>query len=179
MTEIPIDPGEEILPDIQCRWLINGDEDPAKLADFFVKNVDEKYISHGEVTDGRANSLTEWKKDLKEVMQIEFQGILSGSFKKNAKSLICICTKGRKTVGIALVELKPETKVAVLEDIIINRHSRKKSVGSRFLKWIENDLILKGISFIFLESGIRNSNAHNFFQKNGYQQSSIVLVKKL
>ncbi len=37
------------------------DQAHSELARFFVQNVDKSYISHGEVQDGRAQSLRAWQ----------------------------------------------------------------------------------------------------------------------
>ena len=179
MKKKVIDPVKIIPEEIQFRWLGIEDEKSEELSIFFELNTDEKYISHGEVIDGRAISLIEWKNNLNEVMRREFRDILSGSSMKNIYSQICICTQDHKTIGLAIVEFKNDTKVAILEDIIIEKQLRKKKLGSLLLNWLEKEIISKGMSFIFMESGIRNKKTHDFFHKNGYRQSSIIMVKKL
>ncbi len=161
---------------IEFKWIDN--EDPIKLAEFFKNNVNQKYISHGEIIDGRAITFTEWKDDLVKVMTNEFKDILDNS-NEETYSQICVCNIDKKLIGLCLIQFKNNTKVAILEDIIIDNEFRKNNIGSMFLKWIEEEIILKEMSFIILESGINNKGAHDFFSKNGYEQSSIVMIKKL
>ena len=165
--------------EIRFTWLAGNSAYSEELAGFFEENVDEKYISHGEVAEGRADSFTEWKKNLREVMEAEFKEILSATPGSSIYSRICICSLNNKLAGMALIAFREETKVAVIEDIIIGGEFRKRKLGSLFLEWIEKEISLKAMSFIMLESGINNKRAHNFFHGNGYQQASVVMVKKL
>ena len=165
--------------EIRFAWLGRSSEYTDQLAGFFEENVDENYISHGEIIDGRAENFNEWKKNIKEVMDAEFREILAVSSGNGNYSRICVCTLNQKMAGMSLVAFKDEVKVAIIEDIIISKEFRKRKLGSSFLGWIENEIRLKGVSFIMLESGINNKKAHDFFHGNGYQQASVVMVKKL
>jgi N-acetylglutamate synthase-like GNAT family acetyltransferase len=56
---------------------------------------------------------------------------------------------------------------------------RSKGAGQVLLDWIQQELRRDGIRYLFLESGIRNTQAHSFFKKQGFSPVSLNMIKTL
>lgn len=171
---------KEIINNCLFNWCENTNDDIInKLVKIFVSNVDKNYISHGEVIDGRASNLNEWKSDLSEIMKNEFALIINSDIAGMEYSKVAICKINNCIVGLAIIEFNKFTNVSILSDIIIDKNFQGKNIGSKFILWIEEEIKTNNFNFIFLESGIKNNFAHEFFEKIGYKKSSVVMVKKL
>lgn len=170
----------EIFKNLEFSWGTQADKIIVDdLVDIFVRNVDNKYISHGEVIVGRANNLHEWKVDFSEIMKKEFLSALTNNTKSAEYKQLCICKGDNQIIGIALIEFNMATNVSILSDIVIDNKFRGQNIGDSFISWIEKELKANNIRHIFLESGIHNKAAHEFFENSGYNRSSIVMAKKL
>lgn len=148
------------------------------LARIFVENTDTSYISHGEVIDGRALDLNHWIPNLMEFMVTEFSTAL-GSPGPDRHFRLAYLTFNGSPVGLAFLTIEPANGIAILQDVVIDRSMRGKKLGKGFLLWLEQELKQIGISKIFLESGIHNEDAHQFFHKQGFETSSVVMLKNL
>jgi len=150
------------------------------FVELFVENVGEHYISHGEIIDGRANNMNEWKADIKEIMKAEFsEAIHCTSDNLETFHKLAIAQQNELTIALALVEFHPNTKVCILCDIIVDASLRKQKIGESMLNWIETEIKLWGAKFFLLESCINNQSAHNFFERAGFNTSSIVMIKEM
>ena len=150
------------------------------LVELFVSNVSKQYISHGEVIDGRANNMNEWKSDIKEIMREEFADAINNSFDApHTFSKLCVTLQEDNIVALALVEFYPKTKIAILSDIIVDEPFRGEKIGESMLNWIETEVKLWGAKSIFLESGLQNKSAHHFFENMGFKTTSVVMAKDI
>jgi len=166
---------------INYKWCTLSDNSGLDtLVDLFVVNTGVQYISHGEVIDGRANNLNEWKPEIKEIMKEEFAEAIRNSFDAtHTFTKLAVAEQNEIIVALALVEFYPETKVAVLSDIVVGAQLRGQNIGEAMLNWIEAEAKSWGAKFFFLESGINNHRAHNFFERAGFHASSIVMIKEI
>lgn len=151
------------------------------LADFFAANVGPAYISHGEVQGGRAVSLKRWSPRLRQVMAREFRAYASTRGISSAGIRLAVAWEGRRPVAIAVVELVKGRGpcYAVLDDLVVDGATRGRGLGGRMLRWVEAGMRRAGAKRVFLESGLMNTAAHDFFHRHGFNQSSIVMVKEL
>ena len=170
-----------IMDTISYKWCTSSDSYLLDtLADLFVENAGAQYISHGEVIDGRANNMNEWKTNIKTIIKEEFaeaMHIVPDSFKTFSR--ITIAQQNGYTVALALVEFRPETKVAILCDIVVSAQLRSQKIGESMLCWIEAEAKQWGANFIFLESGNTNQSAHHFFKRMGFHATSVVMMKEI
>ena len=172
---------DNTMNNINFKWCTSNDTHSLnKLAELFVSNAACCYISHGEVIDGRANNMTEWKTDIKEIMHKEFsKAINSTSDISDTFTRLVVAQQNDTFIALALVEFHPDTNVAILCDIVVDMPSRLCKIGESLLCWIEAEVKQWGANFLFLESGKGNHAAHHFFEKAGFNGVSIVMMKEI
>ncbi|MCW3464167.1 GNAT family N-acetyltransferase [Chitinophaga nivalis] len=158
-------------------------EDPRQLTavvDFFIAHKTNTYISHGEITGGRADDPNNWNKDLAAILTAQY----SKAFEQQAHEALRILIAADDTgtiLGIAAFNIiyTPRKNYAILEDMIIAQAARGQSLGSKILAFAQQADFLQDAAFILLESGIHNEQAHHFFEKNGFEKVSVNYLKKL
>ena len=158
----------------EISW-VEGTDDVRELARFFSDNVSASYISHSEIQTGRADKPGRWAHDLTETLESEMIERLAepnGSLK-----LIQARSDGR-LFGLAYVTFvrAARTPFLILEDIVVDRGHRGSGIGQGIVDWLRVAAGSEGIQRFFLESGLDNHKAHHFFEKNGFDQVSIVMM---
>ena len=145
-----------------------------KYISIFDECKHDGYISHGEVLCGRATNDLKWADNINAQMNLEFTcGIISGKYN------VFEITSSEEIIGFAIIELHKKTKAAVLSDIMIRKNFQGKGVGKEALRKIEEFLKKINIGILILESGVKNTQAHEFFEKNGYTKISVEYSKGL
>jgi ribosomal protein S18 acetylase RimI-like enzyme len=81
--------------------------------------------------------------------------------------------------GFAILGIDTVSKTAQIHDIMIKKEFQGKGAGTEAMHKIEEYLKNKNIGMILLESGMRNKDAHDFFEKNGFTQISVEFAKRL
>lgn len=158
---------------IQIQY--NPNIDTQTLGLFFVDNVDETYISFGDIYScGRATKDLKWVSNLEEVISNEIKDILSG---KIPNKEVIVVHEDKVLIGFAIIAL--EASSAVLEDLIVNRKIRGRGIGQRIFKAIEDNLMERGIEYIQLESAPQNIKAHDFFHNQGFKNSTVIMIKNI
>ncbi len=162
-------------------WSIPRDGVAVEVAEFFVSNVDVDYISHQEIQCGRALSVAQWAPDLREMLISEVQEIWNFGGDTDCKKGMVEARIGTTLVGMAIVTWHPNarTPYAWGEDMVVCRDEREKGAGRQMMKWIEAELLKKGIRQLFLESGQANQKAHAVFERSGFSTCSVVMMKSL
>ena len=151
----------------------------SELATFFIENVEPSYISHGEVHYGRATDLQTWSPELRAILEEGFEYAMSAEGGGESCFSLATAECDGVTIGLAIVEFKHDTRVAILQDLVIAQSYRAKKIGAKFLLWIEDEARKKDMKSLFLESGIKNRRAHHFFEHNGFTVCSVEMVKEL
>lgn len=146
-----------------------------KYISIFDECKHDAYISHGEILCGRATHDLKWADNILPQIKQEFNYYLSH---KNRFSVFEILLCG-EMVGFAILEVDRKFKTAILHDIMIKRDFQGKGAGKESLHQIEGYLKKENIGMILLESGIRNKDAHDFFEKNEFTPISIEFAKRL
>jgi GNAT superfamily N-acetyltransferase len=152
-----------------------------QIGAFFSANADAHYISHSELQSGRAIAPGQWDPDLQQMIQAEAEHILQNNTLDGKNDAIACAWLKDQLVGIAFVgfaESKGQ-RFATLEDMIIAPTVRGMGLGQRFIDWIAASVKDYGVSRIFLESGKGNVDAHHFFEKVGFQLTSVVMMRDL
>lgn len=152
-------------------------EQVIEAAEFFMDNVDSSYISHGEIQDGRALDQYTWNEDVHKVLLREFTMSLSKSNDYN----LGLATKDGKLVCIVFVQIvrTRKTRFAVLEDIVTAKELRGQGFGTALYSWVEEQMKLRGMHQIFLESSVANPKAHEFLEHRGFKVCSLTMMKGL
>jgi len=153
-----------------------------QIADFFCAYADPDYISHSELQGGRALAPGVWNPDLRNIIFDQANAILKEQSDKSCTAKIYCVFGGGHLLGVAFLSFSSHfnnKRFAILEDIIISPEARGLRIGKRFLDFITETLKANGIHRIFLESGITNHQAHDFFEREGFQQTSVVMMREL
>jgi GNAT superfamily N-acetyltransferase len=135
----------------------------------------DAYISHGEVLCGRATHDLKWADDILSQMKQEFNYYL---LHKEYFSVLEILLCG-ELIGFTILEVNAKFKTAIIHDMMVKKDFQGKGAGKETMHKIEEYLKSKNIGMILLESGIRNKNAHEFFEKNGFTQISVEFSKRI
>jgi len=153
----------------------------SELADFFARNVGPGYISHAELQGGRALSPTEWRPDLRDVLCAELVPRLQPGTPAPDSRPIAVAEQGGALVGLAVVTFAASAPVpfAIVDDLIVSPDTRGRGVGKAMLDWIAAEARVRGIVRLFLESGLANRRAHDFFEREGFRPTSVVMMKSL
>jgi ribosomal protein S18 acetylase RimI-like enzyme len=153
----------------------------SELADFFAGNVGPDYISHAELQGGRALSPTEWRPNLREVLRAEIAPRLVAGPPARDSHPIAVAEQVGTLVALSYVAFVGSAPVpfAVIEDLIVSAAARGLGVGRAMLDWIAEEARTHGIRRLFLESGITNQRAHDFFERQGFRPTSVVMMKSL
>jgi GNAT superfamily N-acetyltransferase len=163
---------------IRVGWCDDRNE-VDRLAEFFARNVTQSYISHSELQFGRAVATDKWTDDL--VAQLRTEIAERVPCAPGAATRVASAYSGGELIGIAYVTFNTSVLIPfiVLEDIVVDRSKRGSGIGQAIVEWIFAQARKEGIRRAFLESGKDNHDAHQFFERNGFQQVSIVMMADL
>ena len=70
-------------------------------------------------------------------------------------------------------------KVAMLEDMVVEPQYRAKKIGSQLLSYVSKHLKQEGFKRVTLLTDADNTQAHNFYEQNGFELSTMVAFRKL
>ena len=151
------------------------ESDYPKVIDLFCENIEEakEYISHGEIQMGVALNRYKlssglhdiWKRYLIEQVLQDPDGVI-------------VCVLGNEVVGFTIAEINQDLghSFGVICDMITRKDMRGNGIGNLLMTAALSFFEEKGIKQIFLESGLENHSAHNFFEKHGFQCVSKVFM---
>jgi GNAT superfamily N-acetyltransferase len=158
-------------------------EEARELAEFFVRHVrpDPNYISHSEIQHGRALDENRWAANLDEVVLAEFLAKTPKDGHLLADGGLVAARHSSHLMAVAVVAFRAEggAPYAILEDLVVDPSQRRKEIGKRVLEWIERQAVDRGMSRLFLESGLHNEEAHAFFRREGFSACSVIMMKAL
>jgi len=159
---------------------IGRDADIDTLVRFFVDNVDTDYISHQELQGDRAVAPDRWAPDLPKAIRAEIERYLEHGIDTNRLWMFAGSDGGR-LVAFAIVSLSPDAPrpFGILEDVVVERGARGDGYGKAMVEWCVEHLRSAGAERVFLESGIGNSAAHEFFEHLGFNPVSVVMMRQL
>lgn len=174
------------IPDVTISWLTTHDR-VQEIIDLFVSATGPEYPSHSDLMEGRAINPGEWSPDLTASLANEFMALeLSDSPFTHPGTRIAVIRENSKLLGFAVVSHilmtggRPNpVRFGRLDDIVVDPDARGSGVGSALLSWIEKALKESGIERVFLESGIQNTKAHQFFARHGFDKISVNMLKDL
>lgn len=159
---------------IDYRWATPEEWEAA--ARFFAAEIarDDSYVSHGEVQTGLSEDGRHWVADLEARMVEDF-------LDPGPDRSVALALRDGRMVG-ALVALFTRTeRVAYLtiEDLVVAPEARSAGVGAALVAFAEEEARARGLTWAFLESGLDNHGAHQFFERKGFRAMSKVFSKPL
>ena len=171
---------ERNVPSLSIDWY-KDTTNVSQFADFITDNIDPEYISHGELQAGRAVDREHWNPNLRNILREEISALISGKSSTHSIGRFAVARLPESIVAVMLVEIYNRTysPYAILHDVVVARSYRGKGIGTQLLSWLEKQLKDEGAERIFIESGIDNMRAHDFFSTNGFKRCSLVMFKDL
>jgi GNAT superfamily N-acetyltransferase len=169
------------------RLRIDWCRDPRRaeeLAGFFARHVGPEYISHSELQGPRALSPDRWRDNLQEILRDEIGPRLAQTERGApgpASQPILVAERDGAVVALAFVTFAATAGVpfAIVEDLIVAPAMRSGGIGKAVLDWIAAEARTRDIRRLFLESGVHNERAHHFFEQEGFQTVSVVMMRSL
>ncbi|MES2029214.1 MAG: GNAT family N-acetyltransferase [Pseudomonadota bacterium] len=141
---------------------------------------DPAYISHSELQYGVAEAIGRWAPDRATKARHYVADLLSDS--SGNETMVATAIQDGTIVGFALIEisrLNPERPFATIHDVLFSPAVRGHGLGGALFDWLTEQCRACGVKRFFLESGVDNHRAHSFFQRHGFQQTSIVMMRDL
>jgi len=167
---------------MQFRWC-REESEVVPIAKFFCKNITESYISHSELQSYRALAADRWSPNILTLIEEDIRSRLTASLDVQdgeRVQLAAILEDQNQLVGVFLVTFNKDCAVphAILEDMAVDSSRRGRGYGTAFMQWINGECRRRGIYRQFLESGINNRSAHDLFERQGFRQVSVVMMKE-
>ncbi|MEH3036388.1 MAG: GNAT family N-acetyltransferase [Sphingomonas adhaesiva] len=137
--------------------------------------ADTAYISHGEIQTGLSIDAETWAPSLPDLYAGDFAAL------GDERDLLLARDAMGTLLGMAVVawEQSSRRRFAVVEDMVVAPDARSHGVGTRLIEMIERRVREAGVDWIFLESGVRNTRAHAFFERSGFAMTSHVFARRL
>ena len=153
----------------------------ARIAALFAAYAEPSYISHSELQFGRATTSDIWANDLEERVRWLAQRAAATPLDAIDGIRLATLTSAGRLEGFAFVRFMsgPALPYATLEDLLIVPDGRSRGRGANFVAWIVEECRIRGMQRLFLESGVLNHRAHEFFERQGFRQTSIVMMRDL
>ena len=153
-------------------------EDKEALCRFFARLIDghKEYISHGELQMGIATDTGVLADDFRE----KWSRYLDAQLSRESNRLL-IAENDGTLVGFVLFGVTDDgdAPFGVIFDLGVEPACRGQRLGQqlmgRALEWFRG----QGVKDCYLESGINNHSAHEFFEHHGFRAVSSVFRLKL
>lgn len=153
-------------------------EDRQRLCDFFAFIIEghKEYISHGELQMGVATDAGVLAPDYKEkwLLYLDRQASI-------ADNTILLSEEDGQLAGFIIFGVVRDGNVpyGVVFDLSVSPELRGKRIGVTLLQKATESFRQRGISDCYLESGVNNHSAHDFFRHYGFSQVSDIFRMKL
>lgn len=158
-------------------------EDIPEMADLFFSHITahKEYISHGELQMGIAHLVPAEEKTAPSVAQIapdareKWMAYLQWHLEHPEFAFVGkVLMEDGKIGGFTVAEIQEDGDIpfGVICDILVREDLRGRGIGSflldKALEWLRQ----KDLSGIYLESGLHNHSAHEYFKRRGFRQVS-------
>lgn len=168
-------------PAFELSWCSDPSQAQALTA-LFLQQLSPSYISHSELQEQRAVALGEWRADLPAVFMAQVHETLALD-PATAHARVAVARTGGALAGFALVSIDDTRRAArsfaTLDDLVVDARFQGQSLGGQLFDWVCTELQRRGIQRLFLESGIGNTRAHDFFHARGCETVSVTMLKEL
>ena len=154
--------------------------DASVLCDIFLEHISShtEYISHGEIQMGvgvghfeDGTFFTGVAPGARDAWMKSINGNLADE--EGAAVYKAVDADGR-IIGFCVTEIMEDgaDPFAMVCDVLVKEDCRTKGVGTALLETAIEWLHAKGIYEIYLESGLRNHAAHEYFMRRGFRKVS-------
>lgn len=154
----------------------NAPGDVAEAAAFAGRVIGQSvsYISHGEIQTGLSPDGKRWADNLSDLYASDFSDL------KDRELLVARTDTGDiAAVAILAWEETPRRRFAVIEDMAVDPDLRSNGLGTSLISALTERVRERGVEWVFLESGLNNARAHDFFRRHGFEEISHVFGLRL
>lgn len=148
-------------------------KDKEQIVNIFCSNIDKQrsYISHGEIQMGIATDSENLSNDYIE----KWSRYLDAQMDKFSETVFVYEQDGTvEGFIIGEIDSDRDEKFGVICDLVVKPDIRNKGVGSRLLDFLLNRFSELKVNDFYLESGVNNHEAHEFFKKKGFEKVSSI-----
>lgn len=150
-----------------------NESDADKIAQLFINNVDDSYITASEEIWQRATIEEGWSTDLYNNIKTEILKSIN-----NSEKLILVMYNHDELVGYTLSCIKPN-KCAEIEDFVVDKEYRRFGFGKKLYEETCEILREDGVKTLFLEVGHNNLKMQKFCDSVNLKETSRRYYKKL
>ena len=166
------------MADFEVRKATVADEEA--LCGMFLQHISEhnEYISHGEIQMGVGIGHFEDGEFITGVApeaRAAWMKYITGNLADEEGAAVYKAVDADGTIlGFCVTEIMEDgaDPFAMVCDVLVKEECRTKGVGSALLDAAIGWLHSKGIYEIYLESGLRNHAAHEYFMRRGFKKVS-------
>ncbi len=153
------------------------EDDKEQIVKLFSENIvsQKSYISHGEIQMGIALDVG----ILSENHTILWRAYLDAQMKDFANTIV-VYEKNNTIEGFIIGEISKDRNefFGVICDVVVSNDLRHKGIGALLLNSLIKIFRSKGICEYYLESGINNHEAHEFFENKGFSKVSVIYRRR-
>ena len=146
------------------------------VASFLARTIsaDPAYVSHGEIQTGLSIDGKNWVDDLEAKFREDLADL-------DEDRTVHVAINDGRLAGalIAFWALKGRTSYVVIEDLAVDPACRRLGIGDKLVRHVEEKARDRKVIWSFLESGLNNHGAHDFFVEHGYAAISKVFARRL
>ncbi len=154
----------------------NAPDDAAPAAAFAGRVISQSvdYISHGEIQTALSPDGRRWADNLADLYAADFAALTD-------RDLLVARTADGAIAAVAILawEETPRRRFAVIEDMAVEPQLRSAGVGTQMIEAITERARERGVEWMFLESGLKNARAHEFYRHHGFAEVSHVFARHL
>jgi GNAT superfamily N-acetyltransferase len=166
--------GQEVV----VAWA-GTDEAFDRAADVLIRLMlqDTAYISHSEIHWGLSKDGLQWSEDADR----QLRDYLAWVRAEPSAEIATATASDGALAGVAVVTWSTAMpgRFATIEDVVVEPAARGSGVGARLVAFVEAEAKARGCRWLFLESGVRNTRAHAFFEREGFAPTSHTFAKAL
>ena len=150
------------------------EDDYNKIINLFCNNIEKhkEYISHGEIQMGIASDSYNLSENFREI----WRNYLIYHVSKGSN--VIVFEEDNIILGFIISEISSDLdhSFGVICDILIQKDIRCKGIGTILVNNALDFFKENNITQIFIESGLNNELAHNFFENIGFKCVSKVFM---
>ncbi len=153
--------------------------DVEELTTMFIENlnVSPGYVSHGEIQMGVANGALTVNPQGEQIW-VDYIKNKIKSENKELPSVVYVNRSDNKIIAFCVLELSSDDHepFGVICDMLVKSDLRGNGLGTEMFDLAKRWFKEQNVKSIFLESGVGNHNAHNYFEKIGFKKVSHVFM---
>ncbi|MBO7203533.1 MAG: GNAT family N-acetyltransferase [Bacteroidales bacterium] len=149
------------------------------LCDMFLGHIsaNSEYISHGEIQMGVGVGRFvdgEFVTSVAPAAREQWLKYINGKIDSVDAAVVFKAVFQGVIVGFCVVEITDDgaEPFGMVCDVLVNGECRKSGIGSLLLERALGWLREKGVKDVYLESGLHNHSAHEYFMRKGFMKVS-------